>query len=115
MPCLPRRLTTRGLVMALSRLAREDDVIRLADHPHLAAPEAPADSREEIDDGPRHSSLISRIKRTVSYQLRLNPAYIYFPCSRCFAWVFPSACPPRYNEDFPKSLVGEPPWTPPWN
>jgi hypothetical protein len=52
---------------------------------------------------------ISRIKRTVNHQLRLNPTYLYFLCSRCFAWIVPSACPPRYNEDFPKSLVGEPP------
>jgi hypothetical protein len=58
---------------------------------------------------------ISRIKGTVNYQLRLNPAFLYFPCSRFFAWIFPPAGLPRYNEDFPLSLVGEPPWTPPSN
>ena len=57
-------------------------------------------------------TLISRIKRSVNGQLRLNPTCALFPCSRLFVWIFSPAGPARYNEGFPQTLVGVPPWTP---
>src|SRR5512147_2816028 len=45
-----------------------------------------------------HDTLISWIKRIVNEQLCPNPNCLYFPCSHLFAWIFPPAGPPRYNE-----------------